>query len=216
PQPDLKFALTERALERVRLKFDHDACPLYKLNSESAERAEICVQRVTFLREYDTCERAGKNNMPGLKRVTMRPNLVGKPGDAERRVAQYSGSKTRLLDLRISVHDATNPAQIDVHRSNRAPAHRDTCRGTVVRDSVDDLALVLQARIDDLNCRDHIFGRAQNIGQPYARSGQPFAHDEGEFDLDARLAIIGMLDLGAVGNQLVVEDVAIVRLVNHR
>jgi hypothetical protein len=74
----------------------------------------------------------------------------------------------------------------------------------------------LQARIDDLDRRDHIFRRAQNVGQPDARSYQPLAHDEGKFDLDTRLAIVGMLDFGAIGNQLVIEDVAIIRLVDHR
>jgi hypothetical protein len=61
------------------------------------------MQRVAFLREYDASERAGKNDMPGLKRVPVRTNLVGKPGHAERRMAQHTGGQAGLLDLRIAV-----------------------------------------------------------------------------------------------------------------
>jgi hypothetical protein len=125
--------------------------PSYKLNSESAESAEISMQRVTLLREYDTGERAGENNMPGLKDVPEWTNLVGEPGHAERRVTQHSGGQTGLLDLRIAVHDAPHPAQIDIHRSNWPPAHRDAGRGAVIRNCIDDLALILQARIDDFD-----------------------------------------------------------------
>jgi hypothetical protein len=45
---------------------------------------------------------------------------------------------------------------------------------------------------------------------------QALAHDEGKLDLDARLAIVGVLHLGAVADHLVVEDIAVVRLVDHR
>src|SRR5262245_17363970 len=102
------------------------------------------MQRVTFLREHDASERAGKNNMAGLKRVPEWTNLVGEPGHAERWVTKHSGGQTSLLDLRIAVHDAPYPAQIDIHRSNRSPAHRDAGRGAVVRNCIDDLALILQ------------------------------------------------------------------------
>ncbi len=101
-------------------------------------------------------------------------------------------------------------------RPDRPAAEGDAGGGAVVGDGVDDLARVLDARVDDLDRRDDIFGGAQHVGQADARPLQPLAHDEGEFDLDPRLAKIGVLHLGAVGDHLVVEDIAVVRLVDHR
>src|SRR5229473_2304387 len=54
--------------------------------------------------------------------------------------------------------------------------------------------------------------RSTSIGP----TGRPLAENESEFDFDARLAEVGVLDLGAVADHLVVEDVAVVRLVDHR
>jgi hypothetical protein len=75
--------------------------------------------------------------------------------------------------------------------------------------------LILDAGVDDLDRRHDIFGGAQHVGEADARSLQALSHDEGEFDLDPRLAEIGMLHLGAVGDHLVVEDITVVRLVDH-
>ena len=96
------------------------------------------------------------------------------------------------------------------------PPKRDAGGGAVVGDGVENLARILQTRIDDLDRRDDVFGRAQHVGQADARTLQALAHDEGQFDLDARLAVIGMQDLGAVADHLVVEDIAVIRLVDHR
>ncbi len=79
-----------------------------------------------------------------------------------------------------------------------------------------NLALILQARIDDLDRRDDVFGGAQHVGETDARPEQALAHDEGEFDLDPRLAVVGVFHLGAVGDHLVVKDEAEIRLVDHR
>ena len=102
--------------------------------------------------------------MAGLERVAVRADLVGEPGDAERRMAEHAGGQARLLDFGILVHDAADPAQVDVHRADRTSAHRDAGGGAVVGDGVDDLARVLQARIDDLHRRHDIFGGAQHVG----------------------------------------------------
>ena len=131
-------------------------------------------------------------------------------------MAEHAGGKPGLLDLGIAVHDAADPAQVDVHRPDRPAAQRDAGGGAVVGDGVDDLARILQTGVDDLDRRDHVFGGAQHVGQADARPLQPLAHDEGELDLDPRLAIVRVRHLGAVADHLVVEDVAVVRLVDHR
>ena len=171
---------------------------------------------VALLREHHTREGAGKHDMAGLERDAVLSELVGKPGDAERGMAEHAGGKAGLFDLGILVHDAADPAQIDIHRSDRPPAHGDAGGGAVVGDGVDDLARIDQARIDDLHRRHHVFGGAQHVGQADARPHQPLAEDEGELHLDPRLAVIRMRHLGAVADHLVVEDIAVVRLVDHR
>ena len=118
----------------------------------------------------------------------MLAELVGEPGDAERRMAEHAGGDAGLLDLGILVHDAADPAQVDVHRTDRPAADHDAGRGAVVGDGVEDLARVLQARVDDLDRRHHVFGRAQHVRQADARALQLLAEDEGQLDLDPRPA----------------------------
>ena len=55
-------------------------------------------------------ERAGQHEVTGFKRDTMLAELVGKPGDAERRMAEHAGGDAGLLDLGIAIHDAADPA----------------------------------------------------------------------------------------------------------
>ena len=71
------------------------------MNGDGAELAEVGMKRVAFLREDDASERAGKHDVPGLERVTVRADLVGKPGHAQRRMTEHAGSQTCLLDFGI-------------------------------------------------------------------------------------------------------------------
>jgi len=107
-------------------------------------------------------------------------------------------------------------AQIDIHRPDRTPAERDAGGGAVVGEGIDDLARVLDASVDDFDRRNHVFCGAQHVGEADTRAFEPLAHDEGELDLDPRLAVVGVRHFGAVADHLVVEDVAVVRLVDHR
>src|SRR5581483_8919066 len=96
---------------RLRMTFSN------KLDGDAAERAEIGMQRVALLGEHHAGERAGEHEMAGLEGNAVRPELVGEPGDAERRVAEHAGGDTGLLDLGIAIHDAADPAQIDFQRT---------------------------------------------------------------------------------------------------
>src|SRR5262249_32627041 len=113
-------------------------------------------------------------------------------------------------------HNAPDPAQVDIHRTDRPATHYDACRRPVVRDCIDDLALVLNTRVDNLDCRNHVFRCTQYVGQTNARAHQPLAHDESELDFNPRLTVISVLHFGTVSNQLIVENVAIVGLIDHR
>src|SRR5581483_11230247 len=62
--------------------------------------------------------------MPGLHRVAVLADLVGEPSDAERGMAEHAGSQAGLLDFGIAVHDAADPAQIDIHRPDWTSARR--------------------------------------------------------------------------------------------
>src|SRR3974390_449572 len=85
---------------------------LDELNRNPAEIAEIGMQRIAFAREHHARERAGEHDMAGFERHAMGAELVGKPGDAERRMAEHARSDPGLLDLRVAVHHAADPAQI--------------------------------------------------------------------------------------------------------
>src|SRR5689334_7589344 len=167
PKPDLQPAFTQRALEWIRLEFDHDASLfyewLYELDGKPAERTEIGVQRITLLRENDTGKRAGEHDVSRLERMPMRTDLVGKPGNAERRMAEHARRKPRLLDLRVAIHDAADPAQVDIHRPDWPSAHGDAGGGAIIGNRIDDLARILNPRIDDLDRGDNVFGRTQHI-----------------------------------------------------
>ena len=107
---------------------------------------------------------------PGSSATPWLPSLLASQATPERRMAEHAGGDAGLLDLGILVHDAADPAQVDVQRADRPAADHDAGGGAVVRDRVEDLARVLQARIDDLDRRHDIFGRAQHVGQADARA----------------------------------------------
>ena len=185
-----------------------------ELHRNPAELAEVAVQRVALLGEHHAGERARQHDMAGLHRRAERAELVGKPRHAHRRMAEHAGGDAGLLDLGVAVHDAADPAQIDVHRPHRPAAHDDAGGGAVVGHRVENLARVLHAGVDDLERRHHVVGRRQHVGQADARAHQLLAEHEGELDLDARPAIVGVLHLGAVRDDVVVVQIAEVRLVD--
>src|SRR5665213_1739672 len=158
-----------------------------ELNGDAAEAAEIGMHGVALLREHHAGERAGEHKVPRLERGADLAQFVGEPGDAKRRMAEHAGGKPGLLDLGIAVHDAADPAQVDVERPDRAAAERDAGGGAIVGHRVADLALILDARIDDLDRRDDIFGGAQDFGEADTGPEQALAHDEAKLNLDARL-----------------------------
>jgi hypothetical protein len=59
-------------------------------------------------------------------------------------MAEHAGGNPGLLDLRIFVHDAADPAQVDVERLDRPAADDDAGGRPVVRDRVENLARVLE------------------------------------------------------------------------
>ena len=113
--------------------------------------------------------------MAGLEPHTQRAELVGEPGDAERRMAEHAGGDAGLLDLGVAIHDAADPAQVDIERPDRPAADDDAGRRPVVGHGVEDLARVLQARIDDLDRRHHVLVARSTSGRrtPGPRSGLP-------------------------------------------
>ena len=174
------------------------------------------MKRIAFLRKDDAGKRAGEHNMSWLKCVTVRADLVGKPCHAKGRMTEYAGSETCFFNFGIAGHDAAHPAQIDVERADRPAAHRNAGGRAIVRNGIDNLARVLDPRVDDLDRRHHVFGGAQDIGETDTGALQLLAHDEGELHLHTGLAVVGVLHLGAIGDQLIVEDVTVVGFVDHR
>ncbi len=100
--------------------------------------------------------------------------------------------------------------------ADRPAADDNAGGGAVVGHGVENLARVLQARVDDLDRRHDVFGGAQHVGQADAGTAQLLAENERQLDLDPRPAIILVRHLGAVGNHHGVEQMAVVRLVDLR
>src|SRR6201981_2760576 len=136
-----------------------------ELDGDAAETAEIGVQRVALAGVDHARERAGQHQMPDIECDAVLAELIGKPGDAERRMAEHAGSDAGLLDLRIAIHDAADPAQIDIERTDRPAADHDAGGSAVVGNGVENLARVLQARIDDFDFWHAIFGGGHTYGQ---------------------------------------------------
>ncbi len=89
-------------------------------------------------------------------------------------------------------------------------------RRPIVGDRVENLARVLQARIDDLDRGNDVFGGAQDLGKPRARALQRHTQNEGKLDLDPRPAIVLVRNFGAVRDHHVIEQVPVIRLVDLR
>src|SRR5262249_20319745 len=124
-----------------------------ELHGNAAERAQVAMQGIALLGEHHAGEGAGEHQVPGPQGDPVGGDLVRRPGDTECRMAEHAGGDPSLLDLGVTVHDAANPAQVDLHRPDRATAHGDAGGGAVVRDGVEDFARVLEAGIDDLERR---------------------------------------------------------------
>src|SRR5882757_4922763 len=86
------------------------------------------MQRVALAGEHHPGERARQHQMAGLERDAVLAELVGKPGHAQGRMTEHAGRHAGLLDFRILVHDAADPAQIDVERPDRPAADHDAGR----------------------------------------------------------------------------------------
>src|SRR5262249_43946979 len=137
--------------------------PSYELHRDAAERAEVGVQRVALVREHHPRKRARQHEMARLERNAVASELIGEPCYAEPGMTEHAGRNAGLLDLGILVHDAADPAQVDVERADRPAADDDAGRRSIVGDRVENLARVLQARIDDLDRGNDVFGRAQDL-----------------------------------------------------
>src|SRR5262249_58586993 len=62
-----------------------------ELDGDAAETTKIGVQRVALASMHHAGERAGQHQMPDLKGDAVLAELIGKPGDAERRMAEHAG-----------------------------------------------------------------------------------------------------------------------------
>src|SRR5262245_65895445 len=98
----------------------------HELHGDAAERAEVGMQGVALLGEHHAGERAGEHQVARLQRDAVRAELVGEPGDTQRRMAEHTGGHTGLLDLGVAVHDAADPAQVDLHGSDRPRSEEHT------------------------------------------------------------------------------------------
>src|SRR5947209_3551948 len=93
-----------RGLSRRRrrtISIPTSQCPLngglHELNGNASKRAEIGVQRIALLGKNDPRERARQHQMAGLERDTVAPQLVCKPRDPKRWMAEHPRGDAGLL-----------------------------------------------------------------------------------------------------------------------
>ncbi|MNL32453.1 hypothetical protein D3C87_1543030 [compost metagenome] len=72
----------------------------------------------------------------------------------------------------------------------------------------------MRARVDDLKRRNHVAHRVQHVEERHARALQRAVQNEGQFHFHARHDEAVTRDLGAVGKQHVVQQRAVVGLVD--
>src|SRR6266853_1622859 len=154
----------ERSGERANQRYGIEPRPLYELHRDAAECSKVGMQRIALIREYHARERTRQNEMTGLERNSMAGELIGKPSHAERGMAEHAGRNPGLLDLGILVHDAADPAQVDVKRLNRPTANDDSGCRAIIGDGIENPARILQARVDYLDRGYDVFGRTQHLG----------------------------------------------------
>ena len=169
-----------------------------------------------LLTQIGADEGAGQQHLARRDFNAVAAEAVGEPGDAQRRMAHDAERQAGLLDIRVAVEHAADPAQIEVERLDRPPADHQPRRGAVVGDRVENLARILHARVDQLHRRHDIFGGAHHLHHADARTLERLVEDEHQFDLDARRAVIRVVHLGAVGHHHGVEEMTVIRLVDLR
>src|SRR5579871_491971 len=147
PEPNLRPGCGESVLEGISRQF-HGAGGSDELHRDGTEWAEIAMHRVAFACPDHAREGAREHGVPRLQRHAVRAELVREPGDAHGGVAEHARGESSLLDLAIDVHDASDPAQIDVERPYRSATEHYRRRGTVVRDRVEYLPGVHHPCID--------------------------------------------------------------------
>ena len=153
----------------------------------------------------------------------MRRQAPGQPANAVGWVIEHAGGDAGFLNHPVAVHQGRNPAQIKIHRLDRATAHDDSSVGGVVGDGVHDFARSLALRIDALRAcvdqlkrRDDVVGRRQHVGHGHVFAFEPILEDERQFDLDHRHDETIARNLAAVGKNHVVEQRAEIGLVDLR
>ena len=119
--------------------------------------------------------------------------LVGKPGNAHRRMALNACRQTRFFDHAIQLQNGTAPWQIGCEWVDFFGAHHNACVGSVVTDGVKHFAhhfgvavKLLNARIDDFNGGCDIVSGSQHLIYRDIRALQVFLQDKGQFNLDTR------------------------------
>src|SRR5882762_4639959 len=88
---------------------------LHELHGHAAEWPEIGVQGVALFRPHRPDERSGQHDIAWFEDAAKGSELIGKPGDAKRRMSEHAGRNAGLFDLLIPVHHATDPAQVNIH-----------------------------------------------------------------------------------------------------
>src|SRR5699024_1983305 len=168
--------------------------------------------RVVVVDPHRTGEGSGQDDLAGVELVAVGGDLVGQPVHAGGRVVQHAGGDAGFLHGLVLEQDARDPAQVHGFRAHRVAADDHGAHRRVVGDGVHDgAAFHLDARIEDLQGGDDVFGGFQHVEDVRVRTLDVLLELERQFHCDARMRVLVPLH-GAPGvKDHVVEDDAVVR-----
>ena len=146
----------------------------------------------------------------------MLPELVGKPGNAERRMSEHASRKARLLDLAVGyMMPPTQRRSTSIGRIGRPPVTMPAA--APLSEMVSKILRGFCTRASTISSDGTTYSVARkHVCQADAGALERLAENECELDLDARRAVIGVRHLGAVGDHHVVEQMSVIRFVDLR
>src|SRR3712207_3854347 len=131
---------------------------------------------------------ARQDHLPGGELDVVGGEPVAEPGDGGQRVPQHVAGVPGDDLTPVEVQGAPGVAQGELGDPPGGPAEDDRAGGPVVGQGVRQVdGPVLDARVDDLDRRDRVLDRVDDVGDGGVASTEPAAQDEGRLEFDERL-----------------------------
>ncbi len=163
-------------------------------------------------------ERASEHDFARLERNFVRREFVGEPGDAVGRMIEHGGGDTGLFNGTVAPTEGGDPTKVSVERFERAAADDECGVGGVIGDGIDDFASdlcfgidLLNACVDDFDGGDDVISGVEDVEDGAIGAVQGFRKNKGEFDFNARDDKAVEEEFGAIVEEHIVKQRAVIR-----